>query len=132
MQNAVNYTSYFARLRQGLPERLVPISISLSTPGEVGKMARYPALAPSRDILNEYKYRNGTWARYKERFHDEVLGKLDARRVFAELVALTGGRPFALCCYEADRIRCHRSLVADWLNRELAGVPGWQDIVEMA
>lgn len=132
MQNAVNYTSYFARLRRGLSERLVPISISLKTPSEAGQIARYPALAPSWSILDEYKNHGGSWAQYKERFYAEILAKLDARKVFADLVMMSGGRPFALCCYEADRTRCHRSLVADWLNRELCGVPGWQDIVEMA
>lgn len=53
-------------------------------------------------------------AYYIEHFEQEVLDKLDADTVFAELSSLSGVQTFALICYERPSDFCHRNLVAEW------------------
>lgn len=122
-----NLTSYFSRAAK-LPVEVTAISISLWPPkGWAG--ARYPALAPSKSILLDYK-QDADWDKYVKRYNTEILGKLDPKAVYADLQALAHGGPFALCCFEGSPVKCHRSLVARWLNEAFASTPGWEPIRE--
>lgn len=56
-------------------------------------------------------------AYYVEHFEREVLDELDADTEFKILSALSGGRTFALICYERPGDFCHRHLVADWFRK---------------
>jgi uncharacterized protein (DUF488 family) len=69
-----------------------------------------PALAPTREMLDEYKRNHGSWEAYREKF----LSLMAARRIetFAK-ERIDGG---CLLCSEATPHRCHRRLVAEYLS----------------
>lgn len=74
----------------------------------------YPPLAPSASILREYQLTGFGKELYTRRFNEEILAKLDAKKVFDEL-----GDDAVLLCYESPGEFCHRRLVAEWFEKEL-------------
>ncbi len=69
-----------------------------------------PELAPTQDILDEYKKSKGSWSAYAEKFLD-----LMARRKIENIdrSKLDGG---CLLCSEDKPHHCHRRLVAEYLK----------------
>jgi len=69
-----------------------------------------PALAPTRDILDEYKKNGGAWSIYESKFQDLItkrhIENLD-RRLFDR---------GCLLCSEDKPHHCHRRLVAEYLK----------------
>lgn len=84
------------------------IAISRSVPSSWNG-ERCIELAPSWDLLNEYK-RTGNEKRYTERYQKEVLDKLDK----AEMKKKLAGK--VLLCWCKPGQFCHRHLVLKWLN----------------
>ena len=107
------FTSYYSGIRV-LPEGVVPISIA-GWPPEGWTGPQFKALAPKRAFFLEWKknHDNGFYAKH---FQEEVLRPLNPREVWSGLLVLSGGAPFALCCYERSGGFCHRHLVSEWLR----------------
>lgn len=98
-------TSYFARSARA------PGAVSIARfPPKWYTGARYPPLAPVTDMLKIHD-----WILYRKRYQDEILSGLDPDTVIRELEELVPGSDILLLCFEKDRTRCHRSLVAEWL-----------------
>lgn len=71
-----------------------------------------PVLAPTQDMLDDYKKSKGDWSRYESRFFD----LLKSRKVESVLApADFEQRRTALLCSEATAERCHRRLVCEYL-----------------
>lgn len=72
-----------------------------------------PELAPTKEILDEYKKERGSWADYEAKF----LHLMALRRVEEEVPkeVINGG---CLLCSEETAERCHRRLVAEYLQRK--------------
>ena len=69
-----------------------------------------PALAPTQDLLDEYRKGRGGWDRYAERF----LGLMSSRHIeHLNPADLDGG---CLLCSEDRPHHCHRRLVAEYLR----------------
>jgi uncharacterized protein (DUF488 family) len=70
-----------------------------------------PRLAPTPDLLDEYKKHKGDWTTYERDFMD-LMASREIERLFspAEFEA-----PTALLCSEATAERCHRRLVCEYL-----------------
>jgi uncharacterized protein (DUF488 family) len=75
-----------------------------------------PALAPTQDILDEYKKKGGAWDFYAEKFL-----KLMAQRHIEDLDRdqLDGG---CLLCSEDKPHHCHRRLVPEYLRGKWGNV----------
>ena len=75
-----------------------------------------PELAPTKDILDEYKKNKGEWSTYEEKFL-----KLMAQRQIEKtnMAKLDGG---CLLCSEDKPHNCHRRLVAEYLRSK------WNDV----
>ncbi len=78
-----------------------------------------PLLAPTQDILDQFKKKKGEWNHYREKFLQLMLDRqielqLD-RQSYLEL-------PSALLCSEHTAEHCHRSLVVEYLQSH------WSDI----
>jgi uncharacterized protein (DUF488 family) len=75
-----------------------------------------PDLAPTQDILDEYKKSKGAWSVYAQKFLD-----LMARRKIENIdrSRLDGG---CLLCSEDKPHHCHRRLVAEYLKEK------WGDV----
>ena len=76
-----------------------------------------PILAPTQDILDEYKKNKGDWKVYEEKF----LRLIQSRRIENEVPkeAVSEG---CLLCSEHKPHFCHRRLVAEYLREQ------WGDV----
>ncbi|MGB7444395.1 MAG: DUF488 domain-containing protein [Coleofasciculaceae cyanobacterium] len=68
-------------------------------------------LAPTKDILDEYKKRKGDWETYEQKFLQLIANRQIEKKVSPNLI--DGA---CLLCSEAKPHRCHRRLVAEYLN----------------
>ncbi|MFN6519190.1 MAG: DUF488 family protein [Nostoc sp. CreGUA01] len=71
-------------------------------------------LAPTKDILDEYKKKQINWAIYEQRFNQLITERRIEKKVSLDL--LNEG---CLLCSEAKPHNCHRRLVAEYLQRKL-------------
>ncbi len=97
-------TSYFAK--PGVRQNPDAVSIALYTPRWWGKGRRFPALAPTRDMLK---------AGYDYEQYLALLGArgLDPDEIYAQLTGKI------ICCWEKSGKPCHRYMVAHWLASAL-------------
>jgi uncharacterized protein (DUF488 family) len=72
-----------------------------------------PELAPTRDMLDEYKKHRGDWARFEERFIE-----LMAQRRVEETVPHSAVGAACLLCSEDKPHHCHRRLVAEYWKKK--------------
>jgi uncharacterized protein (DUF488 family) len=77
-----------------------------------------PLLAPTQELLDEYKKRKGDWKSYERRFLDLMA----ERRIERTLSPAEFGLPTALLCSEATAEHCHRRLVCEYLDDR------WSDV----
>ncbi len=78
-----------------------------------------PRLAPTAELMEDYRHNKITWPEYEERFRrlleERDLTTFVARHLFAV--------PTVLLCREPTAAHCHRRLVAEYLQRL------WGDVV---
>lgn len=70
-----------------------------------------PSLAPTKDMLDTYKKKRGTWEDYERRFVD-----LMAERRIEEKIKPETLEDACLLCSEDQPHHCHRRLVAEYLK----------------
>jgi uncharacterized protein (DUF488 family) len=70
-----------------------------------------PRLAPTQDLLDDYKKRKGDWSTYEKRF----LALMSQRQIEQLLTPVEFEAPTALLCSEATAEHCHRRLVCEYL-----------------
>lgn len=80
--------------------------------------AHEPLLAPTKELLDEYKKNKGDWAVYERQF----LELMQSRRVEQQISRDTFSRRTALLCSEATAEHCHRRLVCEYLDSAWNGV----------
>lgn len=119
------YTSYYAKAYQFPDDKYTCIIISAYTPNGIN-MKQYKKLAPSWDILQEYKNNGGNIEKYKNRYYNEILNLLDVDDVVEELASISQGKDVVLICYEGIKNNdfCHRHLVSQWLRENGYDAPG--------
>lgn len=71
-----------------------------------------PLLAPTQDILDDYKKKKGSWQEYERRFLALMAKREVEDKVDRNLFAL----PTALLCSETTADHCHRRLVLEYLK----------------
>jgi len=76
-----------------------------------------PYLAPTQEILDEYKKQKGEWALYERKFLDLMRSRQIEKEVSRNM--LDRG---CLLCSEEKPDRCHRRLVAEYLKEK------WGDV----
>ncbi|MGK7898256.1 MAG: DUF488 family protein [Xenococcus sp. (in: cyanobacteria)] len=74
-------------------------------------------LAPTKDILDDYKKKKSDWKTYETSFLELMKKRRIENKVSAEI--LDGG---CLLCSEAQPHNCHRRLVAEYLNNKLGNI----------
>lgn len=77
-----------------------------------------PRLAPTQDLLDDYKKRKGDWSTYERVF----LELMALRQIEHALAPAEFDVPTALLCSEATAEHCHRRLVCDYLAQR------WPDV----
>lgn len=76
-----------------------------------------PLLAPTQDILVQYKKHKGDWEIYQRQFLDLIKDRQIERAVSRDVVAES-----CLLCSEDKPDHCHRRLVAEYLKEH------WGDV----
>ncbi|MBE3097034.1 MAG: DUF488 domain-containing protein [Planctomycetes bacterium] len=76
-----------------------------------------PDLAPTKEILDAYKKKNLTWPEYEERF-----ARLVAERKVETLLVPGDLDQACLLCSEPKPDKCHRRLVAEYIQHIWPGV----------
>lgn len=77
-----------------------------------------PLLAPTQEMLDDYKKRRGSWSDYEARF----LRLMEERRVEDKLDRSLFETPTILLCSEPTPEHCHRRLVVEYLDSCWGGV----------
>lgn len=72
-----------------------------------------PLLAPTQDILDDYKKQGGSW----EDFERAFMSLMAQRHIEAALDPADFEPPTVLLCSEATAEHCHRRLVCEYLAR---------------
>lgn len=125
---------FFGRLRDARVERLLDVRLNNSSQLAgfakaqdlpyflrelVGATYEHePRLAPTQELLDDFKKRRGSWADYEPRF----MALLAERRVETLLSPADFERRTALLCSEATAEHCHRRLVCEYLDERWGGV----------
>lgn len=94
------------RSLSAIPQPLRPVGISVGRPRWY-KGPGYEPLFPTRAMLKM------PIEEYDRRYH-EILANLDPQQVFEDL-----GENAVMLCWEKPNVRCHRRLVAEWLENAL-------------
>jgi|ERR1043165_3069298 uncharacterized protein (DUF488 family) len=84
----------------------------LSAIGGIG-YAHEVALAPTQELLDEYKKRGGSWSEYEKRF----LALMAARSIETKFQRSDFDRACFLCSEDKPH-HCHRRLVAEYLKEK--------------
>lgn len=77
-----------------------------------------PLLAPTQDLLDDYKKSKGSWEKYERGFLDLMESRKVEDRVSPHLLAV----PSVLLCSEPTAEHCHRRLVAEYLKNSWGGL----------
>ena len=77
-----------------------------------------PLLAPTRELLDDYKKRKGSWLDYERNF----LALMSERRIEEKIDRSVFATPTVLLCSELKPDHCHRRLVLEYLAAK------WGDI----
>lgn len=72
-----------------------------------------PELAPTKDILDDYKHKKITWKDYEARYLELLRRRRIERVVTKEILADS-----VLLCSEKSPEFCHRRLAAEYLNEK--------------
>jgi uncharacterized protein (DUF488 family) len=70
-----------------------------------------PLLAPTQEMLDDYKKRKGIWQDYERNF----LALMSARKIEEQLDRSIFAIPTVLLCSESKPDHCHRRLVLEYL-----------------
>lgn len=74
-------------------------------------------LAPTQDILDEYKKNKGDWAVYEQKFLQLIASRQIEKKVSPSQI--DGA---CLLCSEAKPHNCHRRLVAEYLSKKWGNI----------
>jgi uncharacterized protein YeaO (DUF488 family) len=84
-----------------------------------------PALAPTQEMLDEYKKHRGDWQTYEARFLDLMKARRIEDTIPRDVIA-----DACLLCSEDEPRHCHRRLVAEYLEQHWGEVDivhlGWE------
>jgi uncharacterized protein (DUF488 family) len=69
-------------------------------------------LAPTQELLDDYKKHKGSWADYEKRF----LGLMTERKIEQTIDRSLFAVPSVLLCSEPTAEHCHRRLIAEYLR----------------
>lgn len=76
-----------------------------------------PLLAPTEELFKAYKNKKITWEEFKEQY----IQLLKDRRIEDEIDKIMGNKTVCLLCSEHKPHTCHRSFLAEYINKHHDG-----------
>jgi len=80
-------------------------------------------LAPSRDLLKDYKLGEIEWSEFEHKFQQEVDSSYESIEMIYTLADLAKNESVTLLCYEKSGTPCHRYLIENLIRNEMGQVP---------
>ena len=77
-----------------------------------------PLMAPTKDMLDEYKKQKGSWEQYKRLYLQLIADRKIEDAVGPDLFDV----PTVLLCSEPTAEHCHRRLVLEYLDNKWDGI----------
>ena len=77
-----------------------------------------PLLAPTQEMLDQYKKAKGSWNEYGQQF----LSLMAERRIEEKIDPCIFGVPTVLLCSETTAEHCHRRLILDYLSAQWGNI----------
>ena len=110
------YTSYFAKIKQGKGHK---ISVARFNPKWLNQRdidEWFRDLAPSVELLNDYKNNKIDWKQYTERYNKYLTEGYFTNPRINKMVCtieslLNNGKDVTIYCYEKPSDNCHRHLI---------------------
>lgn len=114
------YTGYFARVKKYKELGLYPVSIARYNPKGIN-IFTWSAVAPSEDILRDYKSGKITEIEYDFRYRLQ----LQNRNILEDLYFIDSKVPkeykgIVFCCYEKSGTFCHRYILAEYIDEKFS------------
>lgn len=114
------YTTYLSKAKK-IPEAAVKIIIMREPPFNVLKYPQFvwmPDLAPSTELLWDYKSGEITWHDFTDRYMDEIkANNINVTSCEDSILSnLQEGRDVYLICCEKDSEHCHRTVYAKYFK----------------
>jgi uncharacterized protein (DUF488 family) len=76
-----------------------------------------PEMAPTKELLNDYKKKKLNWSEYEKRF-----SKIIIERKIENILTPNGLNNACLLCSEPEADKCHRRLVAEYLQSKWGNI----------
>ncbi len=73
-------------------------------------------LAPSRELLADFRAASIDWAEYAERFHGEMASQQASIEALQDARRLVEAASLTLLCWCHNETRCHRTLLRDLIT----------------
>jgi len=73
-----------------------------------------PLLAPTQELLKDYRKKNGSWQEYERRF----VQLMEQRKIEEKIDRRLFDVPTVLLCSETTAKHCHRRLVLEYLGKK--------------
>jgi uncharacterized protein (DUF488 family) len=125
--------SFFSLLRQAGVSKVIDVRLNNNSQlagfskkndlsfflNEIGGIdyVHIPELAPTQDILDEYKKHKGDWHTYEGKFLN-LMAKREIEKTLSPIMFQNG----CLLCSEHQPHHCHRRLVAEYLCQKWGGI----------
>lgn len=110
-------TTYASRLKE--LKKIFPnarFEVVMRYPSSVG-LCYYPSiLAPSKNLLFEWKEKEISWDEFEKRFEKEILSDSSKIELLHELKKDSEKRIVFLVCSEKNARYCHRSLLKKYID----------------
>ncbi|KFD41424.1 hypothetical protein DK28_0209210, partial [Peptococcaceae bacterium SCADC1_2_3] len=87
-------------------------ALSVILKGFCSGIIHEPLLAPTEEILNDYKKKRNTWEDYEKRFLSLMADRKIEQKLNYELFKV----PTVLLCSEGSSRYCHRRLILEYLQ----------------
>lgn len=108
---------YFGNFKN-YPENEMFIVVSRYYPRFLGRGLPFrPRLAPSKELLADYKAGALSWEDYEKRYREEMQNE-KSKQAIDDLAWASQYDTFRLLCYEKDP-PCHRFILIDLINESL-------------
>lgn len=116
------HTGYFAMAKKYKKLGFCTISVAQFNPSWYNGVS-FPELAPSKELLGDYKLSGLSTDDYTKRYFEELQRpEAVASMEKLKMKALTDSRDLILLCYEKPGEFCHRHLLSRYLNEHYPDV----------
>lgn len=112
-----SFTGYYNKIKEYQKDNLYTVSISRSKPRHIKVDYTEPALAPTKELLHEYKHNDMNFTKYISSYVFNILSTgIDVSAIIAKIIRKARKEKKAgvvFMCYENPDVFCHRFILSN-------------------